>query len=128
MREKRAFATRTQASQPREVRKKYFLVYEGEKAEDIYFSAVNDLKNELSINPLVEIVPIVRSYSEDSWSNPKKIYDRVTLNLQESQSGRISYETLLNYIMSYFQETGILQNSRPIADSIPYGLTMTLMD
>ena len=49
MREKRNFAARTQAPKHREVRKKYFLVYEGQETEDRYFTAVNDLKNELKI-------------------------------------------------------------------------------
>lgn len=38
----------------------------------------------------------VRSYSEEGWSNPKKIVDRMLLNLEESRLGVVSYETLLN--------------------------------
>ena len=62
----------------------------------IYFDAVNELRNEVKINPLIELVPVVRSYSENGWSNPKKIVNRVIQNIKENESGRISYETILN--------------------------------
>ena len=49
MREKRNFAERTKALDSPEIRKKYFLVYEGENTEVIYFDAVNELRNEVKI-------------------------------------------------------------------------------
>ena len=118
MREKKKFAERTKILSSREVRKKYFLVYEGEETEDIYFDAVDKLREEIRINPLIELVPIVRSYSEKGWSNPKKIVERVILNVQEVKMGEISYETLLNRIMEYFEEEGYIVNNRPLAKSM----------
>ena len=56
--------------------KKYFLVYEGKETEEIYFEGVNQNRSMIGINPLIELVPVVRSYSEEGWSNPKKIVDR----------------------------------------------------
>ena len=70
----------------------------------IYFDTVNKLRNEVKINPLIELVPVVRSYSENGWSNPKKIVNRVIQNIKENESGRISYETILNWIMEYFED------------------------
>ena len=99
MREKKNFAQRSKVLASAEARKKYFLVYEGEETEQIYFDAVNEQKDSLGINPLIELVPIMRSYSEEGWSNPKKILDRVLLNLEEDEKKTISYETLLNWIM-----------------------------
>lgn len=46
MREKRNFAKRSQVLQSNEARKKYFLVYEGSKTEEIYFDAVNRLRDD----------------------------------------------------------------------------------
>lgn len=61
---------------------------------------------------MIELVPILRSYSEEGWSNPKKILDRILENIAENQSGQISYETLLNWVMDYFYEEGILKSSK----------------
>ena len=65
-----------------------------------------------------ERTPIIRSYSEDGWSNPKKILDRVIENLEESRTNHISYETLLNRIMDYFYEIKVITSSRIQARSI----------
>ncbi len=115
MREKRNFAERAKALASDEVKKKYFLVYEGKDTELLYFNAVNELKDDIKLNPLIELVPIIRSYSEEGWSNPKKIVDRMIQNIQESQSGIVSYETLLNWIMEYFENEGLIDNNRTFA-------------
>ena len=118
MREKRTFAERTQVFASDKTLRKYFLVYEGSETEAIYFDAVSSLREKIEINPLIEIIPIIRSYSEDGWSNPKKILDRVIENLEESRTNHISYETLLNRIMDYFYEIKVITSSRIQARSI----------
>ena len=115
MREKRDFAKRSENLQNREVRRKYFLVYEGKNTEGIYFDGISEHRGEIGIDPLIELVPILRSYSEEGWSNPKKIIDRMKLNLDEAKSGSISYETLLNWIMEYLTDEGIVHNNRTAA-------------
>ena len=83
MRERKQFAERTRVLVSDEVRQKYFLVYEGEDTELIYFDAITELRENLKLNPLIELVPIVRSYNEAGWSNPKKMVDRIIQNLKE---------------------------------------------
>lgn len=118
MREKRNFAERSGILKSREARKKYFLVYEGKNTEDIYFDGIYEHRGIIGINPLIELVPIIRSYSEEGWSNPKKIVDRVMLNIQEAETGIISYETLLNWIMDYLSDEDIIRNNRPMLSSM----------
>jgi len=118
MREKRTFAERTKVFASDKTLRKYFLVYEGSETEAIYFDAVSSLREDIDINPLIEIIPIIRSYSEDGWSNPKKILDRIIENLEESRTNHISYETLLNRIMDYFYEMKVITTSRIQARSI----------
>lgn len=118
MRESRTFAQRTRILKSDEALKKYFLVYEGSDTERIYFDAVNSMRETIGINPLIELVPIVRSYSERGWSNPKKILDRVLDNLEESQADRISHETLLNRIMDCFYDAKIITTSKVLAKNI----------
>lgn len=112
MREKRTFAERTKVLKSDEVRKQYFLIYEGSETEVIYFDAVRSLRGDIGINPLI------RSFSEDGWSNPKKILDRVIENLRESREQVISYESLLNRIMDYLYETEVITTSKVLARSI----------
>ena len=83
MRESRTFAERAKVVKSDEARKKYFLVYEGSDTEVIYFDAICALREDIGISPLIELIPIIRSFSEEGWSNPKKILDRVIENLQE---------------------------------------------
>ncbi len=118
MRESKVFAERSKILKSEEVIKKYFLVYEGSDTEVIYFDAISSLREEIGINPLIELVPIIRSFSEEGWSNPKKILNRVIENLQESKKQYLSYETLLNRIMDYLYETKIVTTSKVLARNI----------
>ena len=113
MRENRTFAERTRISESDRTVKKYFLVYEGSDTEQIYFNAVNSARIEIGINPLIELIPIVRSHSEEGWSNPKKILDRLIKDIEESKTGLLSYETLLNRIMDYFYEEEVFGTVKP---------------
>lgn len=117
MREKRNFAKRSQVLQSNEARKKYFLVYEGSKTEEIYFDAVNRLRDEVGINPLIELVPVIRDFSEEGWSNPKKILDRLIQNIQYINHECISYEFLLNCIIDYLY-SDLLMSQAKIAKSV----------
>lgn len=112
MRESKTFAERTKILKSDEVKRKFFLVYEGASTESIYFDKLNEIKEIMGISPLIELVPTIRSYSEDGWSNPKKILDRVIANLEEEETGNITYESLLNRIMGYLYDVGILTTSR----------------
>ena len=118
MRESRTFAERTNVLKSDEVVKKYFLIYEGSDTEVIYFDAVRTMRESIGINPLIELIPIIRSFSEEGWSNPKKILDRVIENLRESKEQFISYESLLNRIMDYLYETKVITTSKILARNI----------
>lgn len=60
----------------------------------------------------------MRSYSEVGWSNPKKILDRVLLNLEEDEKKTISYETLLNWIMDYLFDLKVLTTRGVMAKNV----------
>jgi len=111
MRESRTFAERTKVLKTDEVKKRYFLIFEGASTEKIYFEALKNASDDVEINPLVELVPIIRSYSEDGWSNPKKILDRIIANLEEEETGLLTYESLLNRIMDYLYDEKIITTS-----------------
>lgn len=118
MRESRTFAERTKVLKSDEAAKQYFLVFEGSDTEVAYFDAIRTLREDVGINPLIELIPIIRSFSEEGWSNPKKILDRIIDNLRESKERSISYESLLNRIMDYLYETKVITTSKVLARNI----------
>lgn len=118
MRESRTFAERTKTLKSDEAKRKFFLVYEGASTEALYFEALKERREDVGINPLIELVPIIKSYSEEGWSNPKKILDRIIENLEEEKTGKITYESLLNRIMNYFYDEKILTTSKVQANAI----------
>ena len=104
MREKRNFAERTKISKEDRTRKKYFLVFEGSRTEEIYFDTINELKGKIGINPLIEIISIERTYTEEGWSNPKKILEQLLKDLEEIEDEKLSYKTLVDKIMEIIVE------------------------
>lgn len=112
MRESRDFAKRTKVLESDEVRRKYILVFEGQNTERIYFEAVERNRQNLKINPLIDIVPLLRSYDEEGWSNPRKILDRVLDHIAEHKTGTISYSTFLQRIMDCLIEEKLVSNDR----------------
>lgn len=118
MRESRTFAERTKVLKSDEAKKRYFLVFEGASTEKIYFEALENARIDVGINPLIELVPIIRSYSEDGWSNPKKILDRILANLEEEETGQFTYESLLNRIMDYLYDEKIITTSKVQAHAL----------
>lgn len=118
MRESRTFAERTKVLKSDEAKKRYFLVFEGASTEKIYFEALENARDDVELDPLIELIPIMRSYSEDGWSNPKKILDRVIANLDEEETGLLTYESLLNRIMDYLYDEKILTTSKVQAHAL----------
>lgn len=104
MREKKKFAERTRISKEDRTRKKYFLVFEGNRTEGIYFNTINELKDKIGINPLIEIISIEKTYTEEGWSNPKKILEQLLKDLEEIENGKISYKTLVDKIIEIIME------------------------
>ena len=108
MREKREFAVRSRVRDTDLPNKTVFLVFEGAKTEDIYFTALNDKRVDLGINPLIQLIPLVRCYGEEGWSNPEKIAKRIETMLKEQTSGNITYETLVIDLLEHLVEEKLI--------------------
>ncbi|MEZ7732277.1 RloB family protein [Fusobacterium periodonticum] len=65
---------------------------------------MNELKDKIGINPLIEIISIERTYTEEGWSNPKKILEQLLKDLEEIENGKISYKTLVDKIIEIIME------------------------
>lgn len=111
MRERKTFGQRSRVHKNDSPNKKFFLVCEGEKTEFIYFDRIKANSSQLNISPLIEIIPVVRSYSEKGFSNPKKIMDCFKKNIDEQETGIFSYETILCNIMDYLHENNLFSKT-----------------
>lgn len=80
MRESRSFGQRSKTKSSDEVERKCFFFCEGEETEPIYFAKLRDLKDEIGISPLIDIIQIEKTRGE-IWSNPKKMIDALCLDL-----------------------------------------------
>lgn len=58
MREKRGFGERTATRESAQPIQKYFLVFEGEKTELIYFESVRHAAQRVGVRPSIELVPV----------------------------------------------------------------------
>ncbi|MBQ0064667.1 MAG: RloB domain-containing protein [Firmicutes bacterium] len=111
MRERRNHSVRTAALQPKEPRKKYFLVYEGVETEPIYFEALVKCKEYSRINPLIDMVPIIRGVSKEGWSNPYKLMKGFLADLQACDEGTVTYNTLIDCIVDEARPGHVSKNS-----------------
>lgn len=119
MRERKPFGKRTKTSESRKIKKKYFLVFEGSDTEEIYFDKVNAMREEIGLNSLIELVTVVRSFTEEGWSNPKKILDGIINDLRERDSEIISYRRFFNASIDYIcEQNKIISNNKGMQRSI----------
>jgi hypothetical protein len=101
MRVHKEFGKRAVVLLSSEVRKKYFLIFEGEKTEILYFKGINDHRIQLKINPLIEIKPIMRSFDEKGWSNPKKLLDRLIEYIEESHMEKFTLNSIIIKVIDF---------------------------
>ena len=91
MRESRNFGERSKTKSSDEVQRKCFFFCEGEETEPIYFAKLRDLKDEVGISPLIDIIQIEKTRGE-IWSNPQKMIKALCLDL----SDKPTYNSLIN--------------------------------
>jgi len=108
LRIQREFGVRTKKLHDSEVKKKYLLVYEGEQTELQYFEGINSNRKALEINPLIELKPILRSFDEKGWSNPKKLLDRLLEYKKELMNDVFSIKSLITKILDFLNLDGII--------------------
>lgn len=58
-------------AQQNETKTRYFLVSEGTVTEPLYFEALIAHQTALGISPTIELIPLLRSYSEAGFTRPK---------------------------------------------------------
>lgn len=93
---------------PRQIKRKYFLVFEGTKTEVQYFNGIIDNRDELGVDLLIELTPLLRSYNEENWSNPKKILLMLIDYLENSIKQDLTVDLFLDRVADWMSEEGII--------------------
>jgi len=111
MRIPKTFGQRATTKTSNEVRRKYFLVFEGSETEVQYFNGIRDNMVAIGVNPLIDIKPLLRSYNEMGWSNPKKILNRLIEYIDEGNSGLLTINSIISKSVDYLLEEGVISNN-----------------
>jgi len=90
-----------------EEKRKYILVCEGQVTEVQYFQGVIDNRITIGINPIIELLPVLRSIQQESHSHPKKILSLIEEHIEEYHSVKM----LINKMIDYCAENGFVNNT-----------------
>lgn len=82
---------------------KYFLIYEGELTEPVYFDGIAINRSKLAINQSLSIISVLRSLEEISKSHPKYALSMANDILSASVDESITKENLLKSIKDYLK-------------------------
>ncbi len=103
MRTSKPFGQRSVADKTKTALRKYYLIFEGEKTEVDYFNGVNDNRDEIGINNLIELVPLLRNFSKKSFSHPKHSIPMFIEYIEEWQSGIIKRASFIDRLIDYME-------------------------
>ncbi|MCY6371227.1 RloB family protein [Clostridium ganghwense] len=91
-----------------EARAKYIFVYEGQETEVQYFQGVIDRREDLNINPLIDLLPILRGTLQLSHSHPLQILKYIDEHIDHYHT----VDIIVNKIVDYcFENLGIKENN-----------------
>lgn len=107
MRESKKFQERSISEHNKKI-VNYFLFFEGQKTEVIYFNSLKRNALKIGLNSLIELRPMMRSCKEHRCSNPAKIIDLVVQYIEELKSEKKSYCFIINTIIDYLVECEII--------------------
>lgn len=84
-------------------KRKYFLIYEGELTEPMYFDGIIDNQNKLSVSESLSIISVLRSIEDLHNSHPKHVFALAKEIIETSQEGTIASENLKKCIDDFIE-------------------------
>lgn len=88
-------------------KRKYILVFEGQATEVQYFQGVIDNRSMIGINPIIDLLPVLRSIPQESHSHPKRILSLIEEHIENYDSAKI----LIDKIIDYCSENDLINNT-----------------
>lgn len=77
--------------------KKYILVYEGEVTEVKYFQGIIDNRVELQINPIIDLIPVLRSSLQLRHSHPERILNLLEEHIEGYDTVKVFKDKFVDY-------------------------------
>lgn len=94
-------------SEPMHELPKYFLIYEGESTEPMYFDGIIINRTKLAINQKISIIGVLRSLEDSSKSHPKFALSIANDIQKQSHEGYITKENLLKSLNDVIKDKKI---------------------
>ncbi len=82
---------------------KYFLIYEGEVTEPMYFQGIIGNRKKLAINESISLISVLRSLEDTTKSHPKYALKMANDIKSQSKENVISKENLYNCIIDFIK-------------------------
>lgn len=99
---------------------KYFLIYEGESTEPVYFDGIVVNRSKLALNQSLSIISVLRSIEDLSNSHPKYAIKMANEIMISSSEDIITKENLLKSIKDYLIANNIEDNELLIEQAEDY--------
>lgn len=108
MRIARKFGERTaHFGKTQDEKRKYILAYEGQATEVQYFQGVIDNRSMIGIDPIIDLLPVLRSIPQESHSHPKRILSLIEEHIENYDSVKM----LIDKIIDYCSENNFINNT-----------------
>lgn len=106
---------------------KYFLIYEGESTESVYFDGIVVNRSKLALNQSLSIISVLRSLEDLFNSHPKYAIKMANEIMISSSEDIITKENLLKSIKDYLIANDIEDNELLMKQAEDYIKIMQLM-
>lgn len=93
----------TRPSKEKMEKRKYFLIYEGELTEPMYFDGIIENQNKLSISESLSIISVLRSIEDLHNSHPKHVFALAKEIIETNQDGTITSGNLKKCIDDFIE-------------------------
>lgn len=93
----------TRPSKEKKEKRKYFLIYEGELTEPMYFDGIIENQNKLSISESLSIISVLRSIKDLHNSHPKHVFALAKEIIETNQDGTITSGNLKKCIDDFIE-------------------------
>lgn len=78
-------------------KRKYILVYEGQATEVQYFQGVIDNRSIIGVDPIIDLLPVLRSISQESHSHPFRILSLIEEHIESYDSVKVLIDKFIDY-------------------------------
>ena len=110
---RKSYFDKTQNEKP-----KYFFVYEGSHTEVQYFNGIIDNRIKIGINPIIELIPLLRNISHKHEGDPYKILQYLDEQLDENKTIKFFIEQSIDYFCENNQTINCHKLKEPLMEHI----------